>query len=83
MAAGFQFLTSREPAILALAAIYACLIAVIALTAVFASRPARRKAALDVLELLLPGRRRTHTIGQQPGQPRRRRDPPSLPPPNP
>lgn len=83
MAAGFQFLTSREPAILALAAIYACLIAVIALTAVFTSRPARRKAALEVLELLLPGRRRTHAASQQPRQLRRRRDPPGLPPPNP
>jgi hypothetical protein len=83
VAAGFQFLTSREPAMLGLAMIYPCLIAVIALTAVFTSRPARRKAALEVLALLLPGRRRTHTIVQQPRQPRRRRDPPDLPPPNP
>jgi hypothetical protein len=83
VAAEFLFLISREPAIVALATIYACLITVIALTAVFTSKPARRKAALDVLKLLLPGRRRTHTVGQQPGQPRRRRDPPSLPPPNP
>jgi hypothetical protein len=83
VAAWFQILTSREPAILALAAIYACLIAVIALTAVFTSKPARRKAALEVLELLRPGRRRTRAVGQQPRQPRRRRDPPGLPPPNP
>ena len=55
MASGFQFVTSRDPAILAMAAIHTCLVAVIALTAVFTTRPARRNAALDVLELLLPG----------------------------
>ena len=77
MAAGFQFLTSRDPAILAMAAIYTCLIAVIALTAVFTSKPARRNAALDVLELLLPGRRRSHAPGRQPRRPRRSKDPPN------
>jgi hypothetical protein len=54
--AGFLFLTSREPALLVLVMIYACLIVIVALTAVFTSKPVRRKAALEVLELLLPGR---------------------------
>jgi hypothetical protein len=79
VAAGFPFLTSRELAILAMAVIYTCLIVVVALTAVFTSRPARRKAALEVLELLLPGRRRTHATGRR-TRATRRRDPPSGPP---
>ncbi len=84
MAAEFAFLTNHEAAILAPAVIYACLIAVIALTAVFSSRPARRKAALEVLRLLLPGRRNIRAVGLWPPGHRtdRRRDPPGLPPPN-
>lgn len=38
--------------------IYLGLIAIVALTGVFTSKPARRRAALDVLHLLLPGRSR-------------------------
>jgi hypothetical protein len=37
---------------------YCTLITVVALAAVFSSKPSRRKAALEVLRLLLPGRRR-------------------------
>lgn len=37
-----------------LALVYAFLIATVALTAVFSSKPARRKAAKEVLALLLP-----------------------------
>jgi hypothetical protein len=46
---------------------YLLLIAVVALTAVFSSKPGRRKAALEVLQLLLPRRRRA------PGDTTRRR----------
>lgn len=42
----------------AVAVIYGILIVVMALAAVFSSKPSRRKAALEVLRLLLPGRRR-------------------------
>ncbi len=77
---------TRDLAILApLALIYACLITTMAMTAVFSSKPTRRRAALEVLELLLPGRwdrKRDRTPGR--GRTiRRRRDPPTLPPPNP
>jgi hypothetical protein len=84
VAAEFAFLTNHEATILAPAVIYACLIAVIALTAVFSSRPARRKAALEVLRLLLPGRRNIRAVDRWPPAHRaaRRPDPPGLPPPN-
>lgn len=36
---------------------YLVLISILALTAVFSSKPHRRRAALDVLKVLLPGRR--------------------------
>ena len=39
-----------------LSLVYAGLITMMALTAVFSARPARRKAAAEVLRLLLPGR---------------------------
>ena len=47
--------------------IYCTLITVVALTAVFSSKPSRRKAALEVLRLLLPGRHRPPP-GGVPGQ---------------
>ncbi len=67
MAAEFPFLSSHDPAVLVPAAAYACLVTVIALTAVFTSKPARRKAALEVLRLLLPGRG-NNPPGSQPRQ---------------
>jgi hypothetical protein len=67
--------------------IYTVLIATVALTAVFTSKPARRRAALDVLRLLLPRRSRDQTqIGIAPPPSRhresstgRRRLPPANP----
>lgn len=52
MAAGLPFLTTFLP----VAVGYFALISVLALTAVFSSKPHRRKAALDVLRILVPGR---------------------------
>jgi hypothetical protein len=48
----------RIVAILTPTAGYSALTTIMALTAVFSSRPHRRKAALEVLHLLIPGRRR-------------------------
>jgi hypothetical protein len=75
----FPFLPGGDLAFLFPAATYVCLIAVIALTAVFSSKPARRKAALEVLRLLLPGRK----PNPFPSATRRRREPPAIDPPNP
>jgi hypothetical protein len=65
--------------------IYACLITTMALTAVFSSKPARRQAALEVLRLLLPGRRDGATTRARARNRaiRRRPDPPDPPPANP
>lgn len=63
---------------------YFSLITVVALAAVFSSKPSRRKAALQVLTLLLPGRRGRIESGspsRRVTRSRRRRR--SLPPPNP
>jgi hypothetical protein len=60
VAGSLPFLTAtvRDPLVLALLPlIYAFLVVTMALTAVFSSKPARRKAALEVLGLILPGRR--------------------------
>jgi hypothetical protein len=62
---------------------YAGLIGTMALTAVFAATPARRKAALEVLRLLLPGRRRSLAEQLPARKSRRRRDPSAIEPPNP
>lgn len=82
MAAEFLFPPGRDLAFLLLALIYPCLIAVTAMTAVFSSKPARRKAALEVLRLLLPGRR-GQPADQIPARKSRRRDPPAIRSPNP
>jgi hypothetical protein len=48
----------RDLGVLALAAPgYTALVTTMAVTAVFSSKPDRREAALNVLRLLLPGRR--------------------------
>lgn len=65
MAAELPFLYDGLATVGAASLGYLLLIAVIALTAVFSSRPTRRKAAFDVLRLLLPGRRRLRS--QPPG----------------
>jgi len=44
------------PVVIEILAAYLMLISVIALTAVYSSRPARRRAAVTVLRLLLPRR---------------------------
>ena len=44
------------PVVIAILAAYLMLISVIALTAVYSSLPARRRAAVSVLKLLLPRR---------------------------
>ena len=68
------------------ALLYFALIAAIALAAVFSSKPARRKAALAVLALLVRRRDRgpanTRRQIRSPAA-RRPADPPSPPPPNP
>jgi hypothetical protein len=74
---------SRWPVVgIPLALGYAGLVGTMALTAVFSSKPARRKAAVEVLRLLLPGRRSNsadHPVRRSP----RRRDPAPIKPPNP
>jgi hypothetical protein len=63
--------------------IYAGLITTMALTAVFSSKPARRRAATEILRLLLAGRG-NNTIGSQSRRRiPRRRDPPQIDPLNP
>jgi hypothetical protein len=75
MAAGLPFLSAFMPVAIG----YFVLISLLALTAVFSSKPHRRKAALEVLRILVPGRRqgsdhhsrairrRTHEQTDQPG----------------
>jgi hypothetical protein len=50
--------TWRDLVILAVTTSYSALVITMALTAVFSSKPSRRKAALEVLRLLVPWRRR-------------------------
>lgn len=58
-----------------LSLVYAGLITMMALTAVFSARPARRKAAAEILRLLLPGRRLSRPpvehLPNRPAHPRR------------
>ena len=65
MTAEFAFLPGHVLTMLIPAVLYMGLVIVIALTAVFTSKPVRRKAALEVLQLLLPGRRH-HAVGSRP-----------------
>jgi hypothetical protein len=59
--AELQSLFSHDLAILIPTVAYACLITMMALTAVFAGSPIRRDAALEVLRLLLRGRRNSRS----------------------
>lgn len=78
MAAELPFLPGITRDLAPVVFIYAGLITTIALTAVFSSRPTRRKAALEVLRLLLPGRNRSGNQRQiKDRTTRRRRDPPN------
>lgn len=82
-AAILQWLTRGLTICAPIPLIYAGLITTMALSTVFSSKPTRRKAALEVLQLLLPGRE-NNTIGSpRRRRTRRRRDPPDAPPANP
>ena len=61
--------------------IYSGLITTLALTAVFPSKPARRKAAREVLRLLLPGRSSAPASTAHARIAHRRREPPAIEPP--
>lgn len=88
MAADLPFLPDIPAQLATLGApalIYCTLITTVALAAVFSSKPSRRKAALKVLRLLLPGRRRpsisdsARLHARKPTRPRRHRLPPADP----
>ncbi len=75
-------ITSVHPTFALILLIYAgpmtlrgLLIILLALTAVFSSKPARRKAAAEVLCLLLPGRRSGAAHRDPPDRPARLRPP--------
>lgn len=81
MAAGLPFpanlvvqLGSLEPLVIG----YFLLIALLAVTAVFSAKPHRRKAAQDVLRILVPGRRQGP---ERRSRAARQRTPPQLDPP--
>lgn len=76
----------QEPIVLAVAVIVVCLIAIVALTAVFSKKETRREMALEVLRVLVRDRGRDRGSSERPTDDRPirgRRDPPDLPPPNP
>lgn len=82
-AAIFHWLTRELTIGAPIPLIYAGLITTMALTTVFSSKPSRRKAALEALQLLLPGRENNTVGGSRRRRTRHRRDPPDAPPANP